>query len=392
MEVRVPQDNNAVTATPFLQWATVPAVAPAAATMVAIPFSTFARTFLGRCRLSAAPADAAVFGALSPAELGLLGAGAGRILLGLDESGAFAKTFTDKRDWDAWVVQLTLADPSKFLLTAADLQRGEAMTTPGVAAVPAVPAVPAVARGRRRAGAAGAPARAGVPGVAAVAAVPAVAPPAALQYLEYVSVASLEDSGAAAPLGRLGFFLGALGPVQTKAARDRVTSQAYVVSLSVVSALRKRHHVDAVGAAGDAAIAYHLGPFLDGCRLPEPLRSPESTVAELSHELLAGIQYTASPEGRAAVEARRVICLTTRYARQPHLRPPPARARIWQPQPAPAHPGGRRPQGAPSEQPRLPRGSAASIRAYDRPPTIAPSTCGQRRPCARPSDGLAALS
>ena len=83
------QDANAVTATPFLHWVAVPAAAPAATTMVALPFSTIARYFLGRCRLSAAPADAAVFDGLSPAELGLLGACIGRILQGLDESGGF---------------------------------------------------------------------------------------------------------------------------------------------------------------------------------------------------------------------------------------------------------------------------------------------------------------
>ena len=332
MSILLPQAEAVVAATPFNRWDAVPTPAQAGASFVSITLARAVRSFLTRCSLSSAPADAALFSALPILEFGLNAACWTRIFDGLSESGAFAVVHLDQRDWDKVAAALVMVSPAKFVLTAADLLRAEPMHTPatlGVAGVPAVAGVLAVPAVRARGGGAGRaavraaraiPAVRAAPAIPAVLAVAGIPVPPLLEFLASSTVSSLERPCSSAPLALVCLLLGALGPAQTAAHRNQVASSASVVALTISSALRKRHGIDAAGAAGDAALAYHLPEFLEGCQLPAALRVAAGSGVELTQEFLAGIQYTASTEGRSAVEARRIIYLTSRCAPSP---PPP---------------------------------------------------------------------
>ena len=86
MSILLPQAEAVVAATPFNRWDAVPTPAQAGASFVSITLARAARSFLTRCSLSSAPADAALFSALPILEFGLNAACWTRIFDGLSES------------------------------------------------------------------------------------------------------------------------------------------------------------------------------------------------------------------------------------------------------------------------------------------------------------------
>ena len=127
-----------------------------------------------------------------------------------------------------------------------------------------------------------------------------------LRFLTSLSVLSVEDCTSLLPLRWLGSIAGVLGPCLTRASRCMEAS-----SVQRVAAIL-RHHLAPL-APSECLLAARVVPFLESKQLPDPLRNPGVSEAELCGDLEDGIEYWDSRLGARNVEEKRAHLLIIRY-------------------------------------------------------------------------------
>lgn len=254
--------------TPFLPWAHFPVVGPAPARCSLATFQ-MAKAFGARCRISSSAPARQAAERVNLLTFRLSADAWSRILSCYVDSGLLAESFSDLSSLSTALTRLQLLNEHDLEIEAADWEPGERF------------------------------------------ALPQNAPPqhalAPLSYLESATVALLQnDAEPNQPWGLLCDLVGALGPCLTQAARARPTSSVQLV------AQRLRAHVGGASVS-DGAAALGLKDALPDLKLPVVLQSQSLREADLRAELLDAVgYYFSSAQGRAAIEARRVVFLGAR--------------------------------------------------------------------------------
>lgn len=228
---------------PCLPWRHHAAVGGTPA-QASLPHFVAIRVWILRSSIGPAPADLATARLTSVLTAAFTAAAWSRWLTELAASGLLAKAPFDRlRDSDTAMATLTLADPTRLDILAADFHAAE---TFDIAGIPGVAAI-AAARGRRA--------------HAAVPAVLAVSGPAELRFLELCKLDRLSDPVLPGPLIAFGRLCGMLGPVSTQAVRADALSTVRISAVSLRAYMTRALGIEAAAAAtaaSDPALAVSL--------------------------------------------------------------------------------------------------------------------------------------
>lgn len=266
--VAIEAQQALVARTPFLPWEPYLGAQPGPARCSLATFQMF-KVFGSRCCIAATDRARQAAEGIHLLNLRLSADAWSRILSCFVDSGLLAENFSDLDSFLDAITRLSLVANQDLEISELDWEPGERFVVPPNAAQNS--------------------------------------PLAILSYLESASVALLQDdSDPVKPWGLLCDLAGAIGPCLTQAARGRPTSSVQLV------AQRLRAHLGG-RAVSDGAAALGLKDALPDLRLPLVFRSQSIREADLRTELLDAINYHfSSAQGRAAIEARRVMCLGSR--------------------------------------------------------------------------------
>lgn len=301
----MPASHPLVVATAFAGWEPLPAAGAGA--QCQLPQYKALRLFIRRCAPGPLPADLAASRNTRLLMACLLGPSWTRILDELIASGLLNQglAFSNEHELHEHVLTLTISTPANLLIGAADYDTAE-----DTAAVAPVAYQPAQARQPRRGGR---PAVPPVPAVQAVPGRPALA--SALVYLDELCVADLVGGGDA-PLSRLAYLAGLLGPMYSQAERNRSRSNVYIAARALAGGARARF---SLASDDTSSLAYHMPSFLSVLEtaLPSMLRVLAFDARSLLDEGYATLQYDRDDAGRRATEQSRIYCLAPQCAPRP---------------------------------------------------------------------------
>ena len=227
------------------------------------------RILIPRTKVGRAAADQTAARAVSPMTFSLQNASWDRIKTEYAASGAFANVHRDLQAWEDCARTLVLSTPANFELVAADWRNTPAPVLP------------------RGAGAATAAARAAQ---------------LAIHFLRLASPTFFED-GSTQPLLCFSILAGACGPCLNLGGRHDPMGSTQLLAAQ----LRSQLGVDPTSA--DAVLVDRLRLTLRSTRLPAAWRSLAVSEEAMRQEVLDGIEYARSSEGRTAVELRRIKLL-----------------------------------------------------------------------------------
>lgn len=282
--------ESLVVNTPFIDWTPVAAAAGAPA-RVAAPLFRLLRIFAARLSISSAAPDIAAANAVSVWRTRFNAAAWSRIFTELKASGYAAAPIATLRQSDLQLSTITLANPPRMQLVAADWLPSEAFTMPGGNAAAAV---------ARRA---------------------LLAP---LQFLELVTAPMLQRPGNL-PLQRLADISGYLGACATHASRYAVVGipQSSAVTLSAACG---------PDTMANGVRAQRVGQTLDRLRLPSSLRSTSLEEHDLALELDDGITFHVSESSAKHVLEQRIFNLSPRLVGAPPWNPDVQQSRCFLPE------------------------------------------------------------
>ena len=199
-------------------------------------------------------------------------------------SGAFVNVHRDLQTWENCARELVPSTPANLELVAADWRNAPAPTGP------------------RGAGAAAAAAHAAQ---------------LAIHFLRLASPIFFEDSSTQ-PLLNFCILVGACGACLNPTGRHDPMGSIQLLAAQ----LRSQLGVDP--ASADAVLTDRLRLTLHSTRLPTAWRSLAASEEAMRHEVLDGIEYARSSEGRAAVELRRIRLLDNGCVAASPPSPPPS--------------------------------------------------------------------
>lgn len=263
-----------VASLPFAGWEPAPA-AVAAVPHLQIPTPALARLLVPRCKISRAnAADLAAARIKSPMSFSLQDAGWNRLKTEYTASGAFVGVHRHLQDWDKYTRSMTFVTPANMELVAGDWRN----TPPAV-----------------------------IPGGAGAAAVAARQAQQLIHFLHLASPVFFEDANDNQPLLLFCMLVGACGPCLNVAGRHYPMGSIQLLAAQ----LRTQLGVDPNSL--DGVLVERLRLTMRSTRLPAVWRGLSIGYDEMRQEVLDGMEYMRSSEGRAAVELRRVMILDNGY-------------------------------------------------------------------------------